>query len=456
MNIIERPVVFDSITGVHSCNLTEKIQECMGLIVRTDVGNEIKLRVSQFLCTKLYDIYTLRSEKRDIVIRELSGVIMEGTEFGIRDRISYLQFRNQTVSFQTSVNLFHQNIRDSIGQVSYFQILKYILNYDNRSFDEDIIAEFETIYLSPATTAYVKMDIADIFLMNGKTQRGNEMLDEVRRVDGMDRHVQREAEAAEYRRLHPEQLTCVTKTVYKDSQNVHTGGINNSVLKACARLIELENDEVLKNPTSYRKIQKILCDISPGKYNIIDTVMTRIEIDVAKFRNKVGYFSLHDVFSCVFSFIKDHEHSNELYLRLIEEMEAMAAYCTTGHLSRLINVIQGYTGDDEDLCVRISDSQQIKAVISHFLDTVMKKAPDDVIDAMMEFDKKPFYYFVASELSKKIPSMIKEYGDVQDYIIQAVRQYTSWYIWRIEDNILIYLDAEDPKPPQVPDWPTAS
>jgi hypothetical protein len=386
---------------------------------------------------------------------------MEGTEFGIRDRISYLQFRNQTVSFQTSVNLFHQNIRDSIGQVSYFQILKYILNYDNRSFDEDIIAEFETIYLNPETPAYVKMDIADIFLMNGKTQRGNEMLDEVRRVDGMDRHVQREAEAAEYRRVHPEERRRLRnykeKTVYQDSQNVHTSGINNSVLKACARLIKLENDEVLNNPTSYRKIQKILCDISPDKYNIIDTVMTRIEIDVATFPSKVGFFSLRDVFMCLFSFIKEHEHSKELYLRLIEEMAAMAAYCTTGHLSRLINVIQGYTGDDEDLCVRISDYAQIKAVVSHFLNTVMKKAPATVIDAMMEEDKQPFYDFVASELSKKIPSLVEEYGDVHNEITEAVGIYTSWKDWRIENNILLCLNSDGTeKPPQVPDWPTAS
>ena len=46
----------------------------------------------------------------------------------------------------------------------------------------------------------------------------------------------------------------------------------------------------------------------------------------------------------------------------------MTKYCTTGHLSRLINVLQGYT-DDKKLSIVISDEQQIKAVIYNYLDT---------------------------------------------------------------------------------------
>jgi hypothetical protein len=450
MNIIETPVTFDSTSGVNSCNLGGRIDECMDLLVRNDVRNTVKLQVSQFLCTKLYDIYRLSHDKTNIIIKELGSIVFDGQGLETRDRISYLSFRNQNVSFETSINLFHLNIRERIAQVSYFQILKYILKYENREFDIDIIAEFETIFLNPETPTHVKMDIADIFLMNNAVRRGNEMLDEVRMVDEpydpVDRNPVIAAEIARLNRIAIPRVNGLGRgshkatTVYQDSQNVHTSGVNTSVLKACARLIELEKPSVLKwliGGTSITQIKKILCDISPNHSNLIDTVITRIEIDVAQFNSGSVYFSLHDVFTSLFSFIKDHEHTMELYLRLIEEMVAMANYCTTGHLSRLINVIQGYTDDDDELCVRISDSQQIRAVVSHYLDTVMRDASEVVMDAMMDYNKQPFYDYIVSELSKRIPSLIVEYGDVQEHILATVRTYTDCNDWDISsDNTL--------------------
>ena len=183
------------------------------------------------------------------------------------------------------------------------------------------------------------------------------------------------------------------------------------------------------------KVKKILKEASPGHRDIIDTVMERIEIDTSSFTWKDNRFGLYDVFSSLWSYISKHTSCSELYVRLIEEMSAMAQYCTTGHVSRFINTIQGYT-NDEGLQVRISDEQQIRAVIGQYLDNAMTNATEDVTNAMIGNDQTIFYEFIVNKMNDCIPKLFEEYGEVHESVINAVKAYSLWDYWSIMDNTL--------------------
>lgn len=91
-----------------------------------------------------------------------------------------------------------------------------------------------------------------------------------------------------------------------------------------------------------------------------------------------------------------HEHSKELKIRLLEEIISMAQYCSTGHLSRFINVIQGFT-EDPALCITISDFAQIKSVVANVLQKILSSAPEDVLDSMFEEDQTIFANFIVEK-----------------------------------------------------------
>ncbi len=411
---------------IDSKTLLRKVKECMKFIKKADTSDDAKIKIGDFLCNKLYKIYNLSSDKRQTIIKELTNSIMNASEsMPIPLRLFFLKFRDESISYPIAVNLFHNDIKSKIRTIPYFQILKYILrsNADIREDKhvEEVLDEFETLFSNDEVSIYTKMEIADIFLLNNRTRRGNEMIDVLRALEL--NLVNRNEYVEDSHKF----------TVYKDSQNVHGGDINNSVLKSCVYLMEIEPP----NGYNEEEVKKILKEVSPKHSEIIDTVLERIDIDTSRFKCGDNMFSLYNVFSSLWSYITKHEYSKDIQLRLVEEMAAMAKYCTTGHLSRFINSIQGYT-EDENLSIRISSEQQIIAVVIHFLDTICSSAPDNVLDSMIERDKTPFYNFIMNKMNDKIPQLCMEYGDVQEYILIPIKRYTKCDDWTIYDNILTY------------------
>jgi len=412
---------------IDSKNLSKKIRILMKSIKNEKTSPEGKIKIAEFICNKLYDIYILPENKQNIIIREMKNTIFNSENMLIPLRLYYLKFRNESISYPVSVQLFREGVRDKIRLVPYFQILKYILRSNILVRKEqdcsEVLDEFDQLFNNPEVSIYTKMEIADIFLINDRIERGNEMLNTLRELEvnliqnPIDNNITINQE--------------LIQTVYNDSQNVHSSNLNESVLKACVSLMEIEHPSGFNS----EKVKLILQKISPEYKDIIDTVLERIEIDTSRFKWKDNIFGLHDVFSSLWKYINKHTSSDELYKRLIEEMVAMTKYCTTGHISRFINVIQGYT-DDEKLFVRISDEQQIRAVIGHYLDTMLMNADDDIADSMIGTNQEPFYNFISNSMNNRIPQLLEEYGEVKDYIISVVKSYTKWDYWEITDKTI--------------------
>ena len=192
-----------------------------------------------------------------------------------------------------------------------------------------------------------------------------------------------------------------------------------------------------------------LQDIDQSCTDVVNDVIDRIEIDTARFSHGDDRFSLYNVFSNLWVFITRHKQQDELKTRLLEELNEMHSYCSTGHLSRLINVIQGYT-EDPKLCIKISEQSQIKAVVSVILEKILSNAPEDVMDSMIG-DQTLFAQFIVNEVNKKLPKLMEEYAsdsdesDVKGYILLAIISYTRYEDFGIVDNTLVIKKKEEEK-----------
>lgn len=421
---------------VDSLNLGKRVRACIRALKSKNTECAGKLKLAEFLCNKLFGIFYLSEEKRDIIVDELEKTILNAdpTIIPITLRLYYLRFRNELVSYKVSVKLFRNGAIDKLPIIPYFQILKYILRSSHRDdkVKVDVLNEFDSLFDDDDVSMYTKMEIADVFLLNGRVTRGNQMLDILRELEyTMVRDANDANNVAMYRRV---------MTVYDDSQNVHGTNLNESVLSACVRLLELESPDGFDS----KKVRDILVEISPANTDQIETVLERVEIDTSRFKSDDNMFSLYDVFSSLWSYIQNHKSRDELYKRLIEEMTTMYKYCTTGHVSRFMNVIQGFT-NDEKLCIRISAQQQIKAVISNYLDKIMGDAPEAVMDAMIDEDQKLFYDYIVEKLNTRIGILVKEYGDIHSHIIHAVKAYSRWDYWSFDKNILSWTAKPFPQ-----------
>ena len=409
---------------VDSKTLQLKVKLCIKALKKRDTSIIGKIKICDFLANKLHNIYKLSNDKCIVLIEQLSKIVIESRDISTPLRLYFLKFQNEAISYEISINIFHHTgIKDNMNIVPYFQILKYIIRNSMRKNEhvKEVLNEFDNLFDNPEVTIYTKMEICDIFILNNREIRGHEMLDILRNLE---------------LNLIPEQeqLNHNVKimTVYRDSQNVHSSKLNDSVLKACVYLMEIEKPNGF-NPA---EVLSNLCEISPNHHEIISKVLERIEIDTSRFKCGENMFSLYDIFSSLWSYIKKHEYCADLYKRLIEEMTSMTKYCTTGHISRFINVLQGYT-DDKKLSIVISDEQQIKAVVYNYLDTEMRNAPDEITDAMISSDKAPFYDFILLKMNQRIVMLCNEYGEVQDYILAAVKIYSDCSNWSITNYQLI-------------------
>jgi hypothetical protein len=403
---------------IDSRDIGDRLKRGIALLCDKSTSPMGKLQIGRYFCDDLADIVFLSIERQDVISKELEDTIYQGVELLDPVRTRFLRFKNENIVYRVCISLYDRKLREVMNQTSYFQILKYVLKSTSISdaHRQPILDEFENLFANPVISLYTKMEIADIFLMHGREIRGNEMLVIIRGVEAVQANVQYKGDV---------------QTVYTDSQNVHDTSVNASVLRASVELIR----EFPAEEFDYREVLARLSTVRPDATSVIETVMDRIEIDTSTFRcardNAEGSdaFSLHHLFSSLWHYTQTHKHREDLEIRMIEEMISMANYCTTGHLSRLINVLQGFDEADR-FAVRISDTSQINSVIIHHLNTQIMNADEKVQEAMMEDDKTLFYQFIENSVNLKLPNMIKEYGDdVLDCVLASVIKYSQFSGW---------------------------
>jgi hypothetical protein len=426
MNALPESITHDidvDLKSVNTLDFPKKKKKLIKILKDENTPYIVQFKIANFFCNKLANMYHIPIDLSELLVNSVYGVVYRAIELPLTTRLRYLRFQNEKIPFKTSIKLFEGNVRNVLDHIPYFQILKYILRNSlaNTITIQQILDEFEVLFINNTFSQYIKMEIADIFLLNNRAERGHQMLTALRGYRTLDIGNER--------------------TVYDDSQNVHDEKVNKSVLRAACKLIEMYSEGEFDDI----KIKKELIDMSPVSEESVIKVIERIQIDTAQFSHGDNRFNLYDVFANLWKYISLHQYAKELKIRLLEEIISMALYCSTGHLSRFINVIQGYT-EDPDLCIRISNFAQIKAVVSNILQKILTTAPEDVMDSMIDSDQTIFAKFIVDKMNNKIPDIVKEYGNkhkpddnepsVYEHILSAIVSYTKYSEFVLVENKL--------------------
>ena len=290
---------------------------------------------------------------------------------------------------------------------------------------EDFLLDRNTEYMG---------EIADIMQSCGPGNYGRILLDRIRDFETTrvnNQHIQTSQ---------PIPSTAPKKTVYSDSQNVHNSKINQTVITSLETLynmyrnqINLEGVSKLENEDFKNicidNIGSVILQNHPVKKDMIDKSMTYIKTSIATFGK--NNLTLKDSLIAVWLWITEHKDKEELEIRLLEELKEMHGMCTTGHVARLINVIQGFT-DDDKLCIKISEADQCNAVIRKYLTDQLSKCSDEKVLEGMVDGSQDYVKFLRRKVADKLLSWQKEYGkDILDHIAKVTNDFAKTEVFAI-------------------------
>jgi predicted house-cleaning noncanonical NTP pyrophosphatase (MazG superfamily) len=265
------------------------------------------------------------------------------------DILKFIKFNLfDTDYYTTSVNVFFETIHYSI---TYKILCAQIILSGYKGVDPDL--EFTESVLSTVTAWCVddtldynlRADAADLILnymtpTDGRYQIAQDVILFLGRNDNTD------------------------GGFYTNSQNVH----DTSVSDSCDHTINfLFSSENFINTESFDQLKIRILDSRPD----LELCMSRIELDhnvYGKCRKQMSV-----VFTRLLNYIDKHEYKNVLTERLYQEMEEMQHTCSTGYISRLMNVLSGIV---EDMGIKMSYTHQIQARFKKCIETYALDDPD--------------------------------------------------------------------------------
>ena len=166
--------------------------------------------------------------------------------------------------------------------------------------------------------------------------------------------------------------------VYNDSQNVHDNNINESAKQAIIILSkDIHDSKFAHNILNKEPLEviKYVRQIFPALSNKIIKSLDRIAVDHAYF-TKNCKLRLRDIFQRVYNRIMNFmegDMQKEALIRFKNELEEMSGLCSTGHMTRLINVLSGFPDDKGGLnTLKISWESQVSANIYARIQTRLK------------------------------------------------------------------------------------
>lgn len=392
----------ESMFYIDSKNARQKINI---LIDKISPDNKFfSIYVSNFLSSKLYNIFTLNNDDREKIINKTSDIIYYGEkELPKNIRFLYFNFCDTNISLGISLSLYTTDIEFTFDLDSYINIIKHILqchetdqNIKNKILD-DIRNKFDA-----TNDRNIRANIADIFFLTGLINEGNQRLD---MMQDRDRK---------------------SLTIYEDVENVHNPKISQSCKDVAFRLIDIYNKTDFDPDIIIEDLKKY-CD-DALTYDELEDLILRIKVDTSVF----GYDRttiMNELFANVWEFIINNEYYDELKKILINEFVESKYNCSSGLFSRLINAIQGYS-TDESLSIKMSDEDRIRGIIFQYITSEICEKGQYLLD---DFSQNNICEFIKMCAPPKITELIEEGEDIQ-LILNAIKKYTQENKWMISSN----------------------
>lgn len=208
--------------------------------------------------------------------------------------------------------------------------------------------------------------------------------------------------------------------ISKDSQNVHSTAINNSFLELCKKLVSTYNKNIIYSIKS----RDIILDLQKHKY-WLDTNTISINFIERNLTCFDGEFVLADIFRCVYYRITTHlkKHKDDLFPIFNQELDHMRGLCTTGHLSRLMNILQGF---DPDFQLNLDFEKELKIKLKNIFNLYLRKAPEEIQEEL-------------TEPTEKIINFLTEFINSEEFISKFEKEYYKTQYSTIKEYIKEYL-----------------
>jgi hypothetical protein len=425
----------DNVNSLRSTTIFGKLLFMEEKLLDNSIELTDKIKILKFLCDTTYGYFEIPEDLEKILEDTFYNIFQSDISFVKKGLL--LHFKNEKILTKISLSVFRDKIK--LDSLLYFQLLSYLLKSSFASQEEKKEVEKELLKIHNDTTNILtQMNIADIIINHSNKDVGNELLNSIRERE-------RELENSRMKLVEENSRIIIKKTdrewyykyydsIYSDSQNVHNVSLNKSVMNAVISLVNIVEQEILEK--NLRKvIEKIieieevreeLNTIRPDFKDLINDVIDRIQIDITRFDTS---FSLRQVFSYLWFYIDNHASKEFLIDRLIEEFLEMDKYCSTGYITRLINVVQGF---DDRIAIRVSKLDQIQAIVNHNLSKGLQnteeKKRDEILDDMIHGDISSLIKkFVTVSLNETVENLLTDDKDEENetkrIIIQTVQKF---------------------------------
>lgn len=206
------------------------------------------------------------------------------------------------------------------------------------------------------------------------------------------------------------------RSIYENSENVHVKEIDKSVMEILCYLESIQPTELPEFDT----IVRFLMELARKTYHTkdeeiskeetaIQVALTRIELDTTSFT--ASSHTLRHALRLLFSYIYDHDI---LLLRLMEELIEMSETCSSGYITRLMNVLSGFGNHS----LKISWSDQIIANLIGRMNSRLRTDTnrDTVLEEMTNANITNKFQFLEF-IRRNILSVREElYEEFKDYV----------------------------------------
>lgn len=210
---------------------------------------------------------------------------------------------------------------------------------------------------------------------------------------------------------------------YESQENVHAFG--SECMKKAFALVSKYRGEYSREKID-QEISLLLLNAPLGKVEAISTTLDRIQNDDSEYGYGESTFSLSELLFGVSCLIKEMqpEVQSEMMKRLYEELEEASEKCGTGHVVRLMNVLQGF-GSEFGLTLPLKD--EIYSKLSILIQREIEK--DEKMDDILASDEllQTFIQKKQKELTAEVMQEYRELADEEEIakcVIDSLDRYS--------------------------------
>ena len=203
------------------------------------------------------------------------------------------------------------------------------------------------------------------------------------------------------------------RTLYSNSQNIH------SIESISPILTWLQEEKVIITMDDiYRWCKERNCESS------VTESVQRIMMDTGTYD---GIY-MTDIICLVYQKIQSSPNKAELEKRFIEELREMNGWCSSGHVIRLVNVLQGFEFIQATINIPVGEEirSAVYARLGYHLKTCSKELQEELILAFCQEDKTLLEDFITTyspydELKTEYKNLSEE--EFNTHYHEAIRQY---------------------------------